>query len=75
MALVQIRDHDPGEFIILSDSMSSLRAWQTRKMSPRTHSLVYEIKEASWWLDRHGYEIHIMWIEIHVGVIGSSGRY
>jgi hypothetical protein len=34
MALVQIRDHHPGpgEFIILSDSMSSLRALQTRKI-------------------------------------------
>jgi hypothetical protein len=59
MALVQIRDHHPGEFIILSDSMSSLRALQTRKISPRTHSLVYEIKEASSWLERHGYRIHI----------------
>jgi hypothetical protein len=47
MALVQIGNHQPGEFIILSDSMSSLRALQTRKISPRTHSLVYEIKEAS----------------------------
>jgi hypothetical protein len=47
MALVQIRDH-PGEFIILSDTMSSLRALQTlRKISTRRHFLVYEIKEAS----------------------------
>jgi hypothetical protein len=47
MALVQIRDHHPGKFIILSYSMSSLRALQTREISPRTHSSVYEIKEAS----------------------------
>jgi hypothetical protein len=40
MALVQIRDHHPGKFIILSDIMSSLRALQTRKISPRTHSLI-----------------------------------
>jgi hypothetical protein len=60
MALVQIRDR-PGEFIILSDTMSSLRALQTlRKISPRTHSLVNAIKEASWRLERHGYGIHIM---------------
>jgi hypothetical protein len=31
-----------------SDSMSSLRALRTQKISHRTHSLVYEIKEASW---------------------------
>jgi hypothetical protein len=66
MALVQIRGHHPREFIILSDNMSSLRVLQTRKISPRTHSLVYEIKEASW------YEIHIMWIPSHVGVMGNE---
>jgi hypothetical protein len=38
----------------LSDSMSSLRALRTQKISHRTHLLVYEIKEASWWLERHG---------------------
>jgi hypothetical protein len=48
--------------------MSTLRALQTRTISPRTHSLVYEIKEASWWLERHGYGIHIIWISSHVGV-------
>jgi hypothetical protein len=45
---------------------------QTRKIPPRTHSLVYEIKEASWWLERHGYGIHIMWIPYHVGVMGNE---
>jgi hypothetical protein len=72
MASVQIGDHHSGEFIILSDSMSSLRALQTRKISPRTHSLVYEIKEASWWLESHGHEIHIMLISSHVGVMGNK---
>jgi hypothetical protein len=69
-ALFQIGDHHPDEFIILSDSMGSLRAL-TRKFSPRTHTLVYENKKASWWLERHGYEIHIMWIRSHVGVMGK----
>jgi hypothetical protein len=53
MALLQIRGLHPGEFIIFSDSMSSLRALQTRKIFPRIHSLD-EIKEASWWLEMHG---------------------
>jgi ribonuclease HI len=72
MALIQIGDHHPGEFIILSDSMSSLRALRTQRISHRTHSLVYEIKEASWWLKRQGYKIHIMWIPSHVGVMGNE---
>jgi ribonuclease HI len=34
--------------------------------------LVYEIKEVSWWLERHGYGVHIMWIPSHVGVMGNE---
>jgi hypothetical protein len=47
-------------------------ALQTQKISHRTHSLVYEIKEASWWLERQGYKIHIMRIPSHVGVMGNE---
>jgi hypothetical protein len=36
--------------------------------------LVYEIKEASWRLERHGYGIHIMWIPSHVDVMMSIER-
>jgi hypothetical protein len=61
-ALGQIGDH---QFIIL-------RALQSRKISPKTHSLVYAIKEDSWWLERHGYGIHIIWIPSHVGVMGNE---
>jgi hypothetical protein len=43
-------------------------ALQTRRVAPRTHSLVYEIKEACWWLKNIGYEIHMMWIPSHVRV-------
>jgi hypothetical protein len=50
-----------------SKSDSSLRALQTRKISPRTHSLVYEIKEASWWLGSYYVDI-----PFHVGVMGNE---
>jgi hypothetical protein len=55
MALILIRAHRPGRYLILKDSMRSLKVLQTRKAAPRTHSLVYEIKEACWWLKHNGY--------------------
>jgi hypothetical protein len=48
--------------------MSSLKALQTRRVAPKTHSLVYEIKEACWWLKNNGYEIQMMWIPSYVGI-------
>jgi hypothetical protein len=60
VALIQIRARHPGRYLILNDSMSSLKAVQIRKADARTHSLVYEIKEACWWLKNNGYKIHMM---------------
>jgi hypothetical protein len=56
----------------VTDSMSSLRTLKTRRIAPRTHSLVYEVKKACWWLKNNGYEIHLMWIPSHVGVRGNE---
>jgi hypothetical protein len=39
----------PDRYLDLTNSMSSLKALQTCKFAPRTHSLVYEIKEAYWF--------------------------
>jgi hypothetical protein len=47
VALIQIRAHRPGRNLIVTDSMSSLKALQTQRVAPRTpRRLVYEIKEA-----------------------------
>jgi hypothetical protein len=56
----------PGRYLIVTDSMSCLKALQTLKVAPRTHSLVYEIKWACWWLKKNGYEIHEMWFPSYV---------
>jgi ribonuclease HI len=56
----------------VTDSISSLKALQTQSVTPRTHSLVYEIKEACWWLKNNGYEIHMMWTPSHAGVKGNK---
>jgi hypothetical protein len=46
VVLIKIRVRRSGSYLIVTDSMSSLKTMQTRKIAPRTHSLVYEIKEA-----------------------------
>jgi ribonuclease HI len=68
VALIPIRARRSGRYLI----MSSLKALQTRRVAPRTHSFVYKIKEACWWLKNNWYEIHMMWISSHVGVRGNN---
>jgi hypothetical protein len=45
-ALRFVGSRQPGEFLILTDSLSSIEALSSRKISSRTHSVVYECKEA-----------------------------
>jgi ribonuclease HI len=71
-ALEHIRSHPPGRFLILSDSLSSLQALQSRKISPKVHSMVYQCKEAFWSLSRIGYAVSIAWIPSHVGICGNE---
>jgi ribonuclease HI len=47
-ALHFVRSGKPGEFLILTDSLSMIEALRSRKISSRTHSVVYECKEALW---------------------------
>jgi hypothetical protein len=75
VALIQIRARHPGRYLIVTDSMSSVEALQPRRVPPRTHSLVCEIKEACWWLKNIEYEIHMMWIPSYEGVSGSERAY
>jgi hypothetical protein len=61
VALIQIKARHPANYLIVTNSMSSLKTLQTRRVAPRTHSLIFEIKEACWWLKNNEYEIHMMW--------------
>jgi hypothetical protein len=62
----------PRRYRIVTESSSSLKALQIRKVASRTHSLVYKIKKACWWLKNNEYEIHMMWIPSHLGVRGNE---
>jgi ribonuclease HI len=71
-ALCHIKSHPPGRFIILSDSMSSISAFQSRLISPKTHPLINDCREAFWSLQRIGYEVSIGWIPSHAGISGNE---
>jgi ribonuclease HI len=62
----------PGEFLILSDSLSSIEALCSRKISPRTHSVVYECEEALWRLRANQFVVRLMWVPAHVGIDGNE---
>lgn len=71
-ALEHIRTHQPGQYLILTDSMSSVCALQSRVISPKRHSMIYDIKEALWRLGEDNYKINIGWIPSHVGIGGNE---
>jgi ribonuclease HI len=58
----------PSELLILADSLSSIEALRSRKISPRTHSVVYECKEVLWWLRANQFVVRLIWVPAHVGI-------
>jgi hypothetical protein len=54
----------------LIDSLSSVKALLSRKISHRTHLLVIECKQMCSDLLEDGVEVQIMWIPSHVGLVG-----
>jgi hypothetical protein len=70
-ALTHIKIHSPERFLIISNSMSSFVAFQSRLISLKTHPLIYEYKEALWFLLRTAFEL-IFFIPAHVRVTGIA---
>jgi hypothetical protein len=62
----------PGRCLILTDSLSSVKALMFRKITYRTHPLVYECKQMCSDLLEDRIEVEIMWIPAHVGLEGSE---
>jgi ribonuclease HI len=71
-ALVHIKTHSSGRYSILTDSLSSVYALESRIILPKVHELVYQCKEAFWQLNEIGYEISIAWIPSHIGIGGNE---
>jgi ribonuclease HI len=64
--------------IVLSDSLSSVMAMRSRRISCKTHTWVYESKQIYWDLQQLNYDVKLMWILSHAGILGNEvadGRY
>jgi ribonuclease HI len=62
----------PGEFLILTDSLSSIEALRSWKIPPRINCIVYECKEVLWWLRANQFVVWLMWVPAHVGKDGNE---
>jgi ribonuclease HI len=56
----------------VTDSLSSIEALRSRKISPGTHSVVYEYKEVLCRLRANQFVVRLMWILAHVGIDGNE---
>jgi ribonuclease HI len=62
----------PEKCLILTDSLSSVKALLSSKILHRTHLLVYECKQMCSDLLENGIEVEIIWIPAHVGLEGNE---
>jgi ribonuclease HI len=58
----------PEKCLIFKDSLSLVKALLSRKISHRTHPLVYECKQMCSNLLEDGIEVEIMWFSSQVGL-------
>jgi ribonuclease HI len=68
MALGHIQICPRGRYLIWSNSLSSLMAMQSRRITCKTHPWVYDSKQNYWDLQQLNYEVKLMWIPSHVGI-------
>jgi ribonuclease HI len=75
MAMDHIENEALGRYLIFTDSMSSIKAMESRKISLHTHQFVYVCKQKCWQLARSGREVSFMWVPgvpAHVGIAGNE---
>jgi ribonuclease HI len=64
--------HPPEKCLILTESLSLVKAMVSRKISHRTHPLVYGCKQMCSDLLKDRVEVDIMWISAHEGLEGNE---
>jgi ribonuclease HI len=71
-ALKYISEKPRGEYIILSDSLSSLMALESRKISCKTHPCILQCKQIYYDLLDSGHDVVLSWVPAHVGISGNE---
>jgi ribonuclease HI len=72
MAMDHIDNETLGRYLLLTDSMSSIRVMESRQISLYTHPFVYECKQKCWQLTLSVREVSFMWVPTHVGIAGTE---
>jgi ribonuclease HI len=72
MAMDHIENESLGRYLILTDSMRSIRTMESQKISLPTHLFVYECKQKCRQLAQSGREVSYMWVPAHVGIAGNE---
>jgi hypothetical protein len=74
LALRHIREVilPPEKCLILTDSLSSIKAMLSRRISWQTHPLVYECKQLCFDLMRDLIEVKLMWIPSDLRLVGHE---
>jgi hypothetical protein len=57
---------------ILTDSLCLIKAMLSRRISWRTHPLIYECKQLCFDLMKDLSEVKLMWILSHLGLVGNK---
>jgi ribonuclease HI len=71
-ALQHISTQSQGKYLILSDSMSSLMAMESRKFSYKSHPIVLHTKQLYFEMQQSGRDVVLSWVPAHVGVPGNE---
>jgi len=71
-ALDFIAEKPQGAYLILTDSLSSLMALESRKFSCKSHPIVLQCKQTYHTLKVSGHDVALAWVPAHVGILGNE---
>lgn len=71
-ALRNIEEGGMRKSVIISDSLSVLSSLKSFNAPGRSHPLIAAIKEIIWSLYSNGFDVRLMWVPSHSGLLGND---